>query len=345
MRAMQFSDFEGDLSILELPMPNLSIAGVVIKVEATGLCRSDWHGWMGHDSDISLPHVPGHELAGIVNAVGASVRNFQVGDRVTVPFICACGECEFCVRGDAQVCPTQTQPGFTGFGSFAEYVAIENADFNVISIPAGVSFSVAAALGCRFATAYRALVKRAKVEAGETVIIYGCGGVGLSAVMIAKALGAMVYAVDVSVSALELAASLGAIPINSKEVDPVEFIQNFGGADIAIDALGSELTAGQSVLSLQRRGRHLQLGLMLTPTGLSAMPMGRVIAWELDLLGSHGMAARDYPEMLAMVNAGILDPSDLVTREVGLTEGMRALKEMGSSHTSAGITVINPTVA
>ncbi len=345
MKAIQFTEFEGDLSVLELPMPHLSDKGVVIKVEATGLCRSDWHGWMGHDSDISLPHVPGHELAGVISAVGSLVKKYSVGDRVTVPFVCGCGDCEFCLRGDAQVCPTQTQPGFTGFGSFAEYVAIENADFNLISIPSGVSFSVAAALGCRFATAYRGLVKRAKVTSGEKVIIYGCGGVGLSAVMISKALGATVYAVDINQSALEMAASLGAIPINSREVDPVAFIQNLGGAHVAVDALGSEATAGQSVMSLRRRGRHVQLGLMLTPDGLSAMPIGRVIAWELDLLGSHGMAARDYPEMLAMVVAGTLDPSILVTREVGLIEGTTALKEMGTSTSiSAGITVIKPSI-
>ena len=341
MKAMYFSEFQGELSVVDLPKPELSPNGVVIKVEATGLCRSDWHGWMGHDVDISLPHVPGHELAGVISAVGSEVKKHSVGDRVTVPFVCGCGECEFCLRGDAQVCPTQTQPGFTGFGSFAEYVAIENADFNLIDIPEGVSFSVAAALGCRFATAYRGLVKRAKVLANERVVIYGCGGVGLSAIMISKALGATVYAVDVNSHALELAASLGAIPINSTEVDPVAFLQSAGGAHVAVDALGSETTAGQSILSLQRRGRHLQLGLMLTPTGLSALPIGRVIAWELDLLGSHGMAARDYSEMLAMVASGTFNPSILITREVDLAEGLISLQEMSSS-SPTGITVIHP---
>jgi len=341
MKAMYFSEFQGELSVVDLPKPELSPNGVVIKVEATGLCRSDWHGWMGHDVDISLPHVPGHELAGVITAVGSEVKKHSVGDRVTVPFVCGCGECEFCLRGDAQVCPTQTQPGFTGFGSFAEYVAIENADFNLIDIPEGVSFSVAAALGCRFATAYRGLVKRAKVLANERVVIYGCGGVGLSAIMISKALGATVYAVDVNSHALELAASLGAIPINSTEVDPVAFLQSAGGAHVAVDALGSETTAGQSILSLQRRGRHLQLGLMLTPTGLSALPIGRVIAWELDLLGSHGMAARDYSEMLAMVASGTFNPSILITREVDLAEGLISLQEMSSS-SPTGITVIHP---
>jgi alcohol dehydrogenase len=339
MKAIYFTEFKGTLSVVDIAIPVPTDAGVVIKVEATGLCRSDWHAWMGHDSDIVLPHVPGHEFAGVISSVGSLVSKFAVGDRVTVPFVCGCGKCTYCVRGDAQVCPTQTQPGFTGFGSFAEYVAIDNADFNLINIPSEVSFATAAALGCRFATAYRGLIKRAKLMAGEKVVIYGCGGVGLSAVMIAKAQGAIVYAVDINDGALEVAASLGAQIINSRTTDPVAFLQNLGGADVAVDALGSEATAGTSVLSLARGGRHLQLGLLLTPNGLTAMPMARVIAWELDLLGSHGMSAHDYPEMLALVATGALDPSLLVKREVGLEEGAIALADLDSQR-AGGITII-----
>lgn len=341
MNSIYFTQFKGPLSVVEIPIPDPTDHGVVIKVEATGLCRSDWHAWMGHDSDISLPHVPGHEFAGIISAIGNAVTNFKVGDRVTVPFVCGCGKCTYCLRGDAQVCPTQTQPGFTGFGSFAEYVAIDNADFNLITIPQEVSFATAAALGCRFATAYRGLIKRAQLKAGESVVIYGCGGVGLSAIMIAKAHGATVYAVDISDAALEVAASLGAQVINSKTTDPVAHLQKLGGVDVAVDALGSQATANSSVLSLARRGRHLQLGLLLTPDGLTAMPMARVIAWELDLLGSHGMAARDYPEMLALVASGVLNPSLLVKREVGLAEGALALAEL-DNQAFGGITIIKP---
>ena len=339
MNAIYFTQFKGPLEIKDIPVPTATNDGVVIKVEATGLCRSDWHAWMGHDSDIVLPHVPGHEFAGVISEIGKQVTKFKVGDRVTVPFVCGCGKCQYCLRGDAQVCPTQTQPGFTGFGSFAEYVAIDNADFNLINIPSEVSFATAAALGCRFATAYRGLIKRAKIMAGEKVVIYGCGGVGLSAVMIAKAQGAIVFAADINDGALEVAASLGAQTINSRTTDPVTFLQNLGGADVAVDALGSEATAGASVLSLARGGRHLQLGLLLTPSGLTAMPMARVIAWELTLLGSHGMAARDYPEMLALVASGALNPSLLVKREVGIEEGAIALADLDSQG-AAGITII-----
>jgi alcohol dehydrogenase len=341
MRSIQFTQFQAGLSIVDIPIPKPSESGVVIKVEATGLCRSDWHAWMGHDSDIVLPHVPGHEFAGSISAVGSLVKNFKVADRVTVPFVCGCGKCPYCLRGDAQVCPTQTQPGFTHFGSFAEYVAIDNADFNLINIASQISFATAASLGCRFATSYRGLVKRAKVKKGEKVVVFGCGGVGLSAIMIAKSQGAIVYAVDVNDQALAIAASLGAQVINSKSIDAVSFMQNLGGADIAIDALGSEATAGASILCLARGGRHLQLGLMLTPTGLSAIPMARVIAWELDLLGSHGMAAKDYPEMLELVASGVLAPDLLVKREISLEEGALALADLANQG-SSGITIINP---
>jgi len=341
MNSIYFTKFKGPLSVVDIPVPSPTNDGVVIKVEATGLCRSDWHAWMGHDSDIVLPHVPGHEFAGVISEIGIQVSKFKVGDRVTVPFVCGCGKCQYCLRGDAQVCPTQTQPGFTGFGSFAEYVAIDNADFNLIHIPAEVSFATAAALGCRFATSYRGLNKRAKVKSGETVAIFGCGGVGLSAIMIAKAQGANVYAIDINDDALEIATSLGAQTINSKNTDPVTYLQNLGGAHVAVDALGSEATAGASVLSLARGGRHLQLGLLLTPSGLTAMPMARIIAWELDLLGSHGMAAVDYPEMLALVASGVLNPSLLVKREVNLQDGATALADL-SNQQQGGITIIKP---
>jgi alcohol dehydrogenase len=341
MNAIYFTQFKGPLEIKDIPVPTATNDGVVIKVEATGLCRSDWHAWMGHDSDIVLPHVPGHEFAGVISEIGKAVTKFKVGDRVTVPFVCGCGKCQYCTRGDAQVCPMQTQPGFTGFGSFAEYVAINNADFNLVTIPENVSFATAAALGCRFATSYRGLIKRAKVKSGETVAIFGCGGVGLSAIMIAKAQGANVYAIDINDDALEIATSLGAQTINSKNTDPVTYLQNLGGAHVAVDALGSEATAGASVLSLARGGRHLQLGLLLTPSGLTAMPMARIIAWELDLLGSHGMAAVDYPEMLALVASGVLNPSLLVKREVNLQDGATALADL-SNQQQGGITIIKP---
>ena len=347
MQAIYFSEFGGELSIEDVPNPTASTNGVVIEVKATGLCRSDWHAWMGHDGDVALPHVPGHELAGIVSEIGAGVTKFNVGDRVTVPFVNGCGKCQYCASGNAQVCPTQTQPGFTQWGSYAEYVSIENADFNLIALPDAISFSTAAALGCRFATAFRGLTARAKVQPGEWVAIFGCGGVGISAIMIAKALGARVIAIDISPAALAKATQIGAdVTINSSEADVLAQINQItgDGADVSIDALGSQATSTQSILSLRRRGRHLQLGLLLTPDGLTPEPMGRVIAYELDLHGSHGMAAADYPQMLEMVESEVLRPDLLVEKTVGFNKAISVLAAMGDSSRDSvgGITVFDP---
>ena len=347
MRAIYFTQFGGELTIKDVPAPTAPTNGVVIEVKATGLCRSDWHAWMGHDSDVVLPHVPGHELAGIVSAIDPGVTQFKVGDRITVPFVNGCGTCQYCTSGNAQVCPTQTQPGFTQWGSYAQYAAIENADFNLIALPDAISFSTAAALGCRFATAFRGLTARARVQPQEWVAIFGCGGVGQSAIMIAKALGARVIAIDISPVALAKAIQLGAdITINSSTSDALAQIRaaTGDGADISIDALGSQTTSTQSILSLRRRGRHLQLGLLLTPDGLTPEPMARVIAYELDILGSHGMAAADYPQMLAMVASGALRPDLLVERTVDLNEAITALQAMRdpAGATVGGITIINP---
>src|SRR5690242_10512210 len=246
MRAVWFDAYGAIPQLREVPEPDCPDAGVVIEVAATGLCRSDWHGWQGHDPDITLPHVPGHELAGVVEAVGPGVTRWRPGDRVTVPFVCACGTCPACAVGDQQVCERQTQPGFTHWGSFAEYVALDHADVNLVAVPPEMSFATAASLGCRFATAFRAVVQQGGVAAGEWVAVHGCGGVGLSAVMIAAASGARVVAVDVSPRALALAREFGAAECvdATGTPDTAAAIRDLtgGGAHLSLDALGSPAT-------------------------------------------------------------------------------------------------------
>jgi alcohol dehydrogenase len=346
MRAVVFEEFAGPLEVRSVADPAPPRGGVVIRVEASGLCRSDWHGWMGHDSDIRLPHVPGHELAGTVEAVGADVANWRAGARVTVPFVCACGRCAACASGAQQVCERQTQPGFTHWGSFAEYVVIENADTNLVAIPDELSFATAASLGCRFATAFRAVVTQGRVAAGEWVAVHGCGGVGLSAVMIAVACGAQVVAVDVSPAALALARQFGAaVCLDASSVDgdvgSVVRDASGGGAHVSLDALGSPATCAASVNSLRRHGKHVQVGLLPPAAGQPVVPMDRVIALELAIVGSHGMAAHAYPPMLAMVGSGVLRPDLLVTRVIGLDDAPHSLAAMGTAPGS-GMTVIEP---
>ncbi|MCX5437449.1 zinc-dependent alcohol dehydrogenase family protein [Streptomyces sp. NBC_00056] len=342
MRAVVFEKFGERAEVREVPDPVPAPHGVVVRVEATGLCRSDWHGWMGHDPDVRLPHVPGHELAGVVEVVGADVLDRRPGDRVTVPFVCACGTCASCAAGDHQVCERQTQPGFTHWGSFAEYVALDHAAVNLVDVPDELSFATAAGLGCRFATAFRAVVAQGRVAAGEWVSVHGCGGVGLSAVMIAAASGARVVAVDVSPAALDLARAFGAAHcLNASEVpDVAAAVRELtgGGAHLSLDALGSPATCAASVGGLRRRGRHVQVGLLPQDP---VVPMGRVIGLELELLGSHGMAAHAYPGMLEMVRAGVLRPDLLVTSTITLDAAPAALEAMGTTP-GAGVTIIEP---
>jgi len=328
-------------------MPAAAAGGAVIRVEAAGLCRSDWHGWQGHDLDIvSLPHVPGHEFAGIVHAVGDGVRRVQVGERVVVPFICGCGGCTWCVSGSAQGCPNQWQPGFHGPGCYAEFTAIPWADFNLVALPDGLPFEVAASLGCRFATSYRGIVEVAGVTAGEWVTVFGCGGVGLAAVMIARSRGARVIGIDVNSDALARASQAGAeITVDAGAGDAVEMIQAVvpQGADVAVDALGSARTADSAARSLRIHGRHLQIGL-LPPAVIgdhATVPMHTVIGRELSVLGSHGMAAAGYPRLLADIAAGLLDPAQLIARTITLAEAPGALAEM-SAGTEPGVTIIRP---
>lgn len=341
MLAVQYAAYGATPTVVDLAPPACPDDGAVIEVRATGVCRSDWHAWQGHDP-VPLPHVPGHELAGVVVEVGPLVTTRTVGERVTVPFVCGCGRCDWCAAGDAQVCPQQTQPGFTGPGSFAERVAVHAADLNVVPLPDDLDFMTAASLGCRFATAFRALTAHARVRPGDRVAVHGCGGVGLSAVMIAAALGARVVAVDVSTQALERAGELGAAALVEGGADAVRRVVELtdGGAHVSLDAVGSTDTAVASVSCLRPRGRHVQVGLLLGEHAAPPLPMGLVVARELEIYGSHGMAARDYPAMLDLVASGALRPDLLVGTVIGLEDAGAALAAMSRPATSAGVTVV-----
>ena len=344
MRAVVYGAVGAAPTVVDVPDPACPDDGVVLDVAATGVCRSDWHAWRGHEV-VALPHTPGHELAGTVREVGRAVSRWRVGDRVTVPFVLGCGTCELCRAGDTQVCTDQEQPGFTLPGSFAEQVALPRADTNLVRLPDDLSFVAAAALGCRFATAYRAVATHGAVRAGQWVAVHGCGGVGLSAVMIAKALGGRVVAVDVSTAALDAARDLGADTVveASAAADVAALVREVtgGGAQVSLDALGDAEVVAASVAGLRPRGKHVQVGLLHGHAARSAVPMDIVVAREIAVLGSHGMPAVDYPAMLDLVASGALDPERLVTRRIGLSDAGAALAEMDGP-TAPGITVIVP---
>lgn len=343
MRAAVYTEFQKPLSIQDVATPKPSESGVVLKVKACGICRSDWHGWMGNDPDIKLPHVPGHEFAGVVEKIGSDVKLWKKGDRVTLPFVCACGGCPQCVSGNQQICDYQFQPGFTAWGAFAEFVAVDYADANLVRLPEEIDFVAAAALGCRFITSFRAVVEQGKISGGEWLAVHGCGGVGLSAIMIGAALGANVAAIDISDEKLEFAKSIGAAAtVNAKTKNVIEAVKQItgGGANVSIDALGNPEICFNSISSLRKRGKHIQVGLMEAEHRRTAIPMDLVIARELEILGSHGMQACKYPEMLEMIQRGKLQPQKLIGKTISLEESLQELTDM-NNFAEVGVTIID----
>lgn len=344
MRAVVYDSLGGPWRSTEVADPTPPPDGVVLRVEAAGLCRSDWHAWHGHDNVSTFPHVPGHEFAGTIAEVGPEVTRWRVGDRVAVPFVCACGRCLVCESGNHQVCPHQWQPGFDGWGGFAEYVALPAADVNLVRLPREVDADVAAALGCRVATAYRAVATIGRVSAGEEVAVHGAGGVGLAALAIARALGARVIVIDPSPAARDTALRLGAAVALEPSSGLVEAVREVtaGGPHVSLDAIGDDLACRTSIASLRPRGRHVQVGLLPPGTAVDPVPMHMVISRELEVLGSHGLAAHDYPELLDLVTSGRLRPDLLVARTITLDEVPEAFMLIGTPDQPSGMTLIHP---
>jgi alcohol dehydrogenase len=346
MKAVTYHEFGGRIGIESVSDPTPAPDGAVVQVEATGLCRSDWHGWRGHDPDIKkFPHVPGHEFAGIVVEVGRDVSGNFVGQRVTVPFVAGCGNCVECRRGNQHICDAQYQPGFNGWGSFAEFVAVRYAAGNIVPLPDVISSKAAAALGCRVATSYRAVAAQGNVKPGQWVAVHGCGGAGLAAVMVAHALGARVIAVDIRPEPLALAKQVGAeIVLNAQEVaDIPSAIQDLTGrgADLSLDTLGSATTLSNSILSLRKLGRHVQVGHLTDQETLPAKLVRRTIGYELDIKGSHGLQAHAYPGLFSLIESGKLNPTMLVERSTTLDEAPAALEAL-QEYRGCGVTIFMP---
>jgi alcohol dehydrogenase len=345
MRAAVFEAYRGPLEVRSVPDPACPADGVVLEVGACGVCRSDHHGWSGVDPDVALPHVPGHEFAGTVVETGPLCRNFRKGDRVTAPFILACGECPDCRAGEPTVCNHQHVVGFSGWGAFAELLAVPRADFNLVRLPDELGLAEAAAMGCRLTTAFRGLVDRAALKPGEWLAIHGCGGVGLSAVMIGQAMGARILAVDINDEALHMARALGAnVTLNPSGLADVALaVRDItgGGAHVSIDGLGVTATIHNSLRGLRKLGRHVQIG---QPLGRHASPpvplLETVYARQIAILGTRGIAASRFPALLGMIAGGRLDPARMITRRIALSEGGGALKAM-DGYTGVGVTVID----
>ena len=333
MKAIYYENFKELPQIVELPIPVIRSESVLLEVKAAGLCRSDWHGWQGHDPDITLPHVPGHEFAGLIVEVGNDVRNWKEGDSVTTPFIQACGQCRYCRRGDQQVCESQQQAGFTTWGAFAQYVEVQYADVNLVRIPEKMSFAEAAVLGCRFGTAFRGIVDQGKLKSGDLAVILGAGGVGLSALLIARALGAVVMVIDINAQACELAERLGANYTTTKLTEgKVRMLQQeYGGAAVFVDAVGLPHAVNLSLRLLHRRGKFVQVGL-LDPQLKWEFSPAKLIAHEIEIIGSHGIQSHRYEFMLQFLEDGSIDLDQLIRKRCTLQEGITQMVAMGANH-------------
>ncbi len=364
MRAAVLEAYGDPLSIESVPEPELSAHGIVVEVEACGICRSDWHAWKGHgewaDDRVPRGQILGHEPAGRVAAVGEDVDRLEVDDPVAIPFNLGDGSCHQCRSGHGNVCVDGFALGFESDvpGAFAERVRVPHADFNATKLPEAVSSTDAAALGCRYVTAFHALVHRADIRAGDWVAVHGCGGLGLAAVQIASALGASVVAVDVRDGPLELAADAGADElVNASETADVptavaEAVASNGdakrpeaesgnaGVDVSVDALGRAETCRNSLDSLRIRGTHVQLGLTTdAERGEVSLPVDEITRWDVDFLGSRGMPPSRYDEILRMIASGRLDPGKLVTKTVALEDVSDRLAAM-SDYETRGIEVV-----
>ena len=345
MKAALFYHVRGAIAVEDVADPECPRDGVIVGVHACGVCRSDHHTWVGADKNLVVPHVLGHEFAGVVQEVGADCTKFRIGDRVTAPFILGCGHCPDCASGQPTICETQRLIGFTQWGAFAERVAVQAADFNVVRLPDSVGYAEAAGMGCRVTTAWRGLSDRAALNAGEWVAVHGCGGVGLSVIMLASALSARIVAIDVSEEALRKARQLGAdVCINANETKDVASAvreATDGGAHVSVDALGITTTFKNSLSSLRKLGRHVQIGMQIGSHATVSLPLlDLVYARQLSLYGMRGLGAAGFATLLDMVEAGKLDLGGLVTERIPLSKVGAALSLMDHGQ-PAGITVID----
>jgi propanol-preferring alcohol dehydrogenase len=347
MKAAVLEKTRKPLALMEIEEPKAVPGSVVLKVEAEGICRTDWHvwngdwGWVGMSPE--LPLVMGHEFGGTVVEVGEGVNSVRVGDRVTTPFHEACGRCSYCLVGRSNLCDDLEFIGLTHSGGYAEYTEIRNADFNCIQLPDNVDALSAAAIGCRYMTAFHAVTRQGRMEPGDWVVVYGAGGVGLSAVQIASSLGGQVIAVDLADDKLAKATAEGAAhTINAGSHDAPAAVCELtgGGANVAIGGLGSQVVVDAALMSLRKGGRLAQVGLTSqAEQGRVSIPIDHIIETEIELVGSVGNPHSDYPRLLNLVRRGILQPARIVGQQLGLQEVQGVLDAMDTFET-VGFSVI-----
>jgi len=341
MRAAQVIELKKPLRVGNVPDPTPGPHDVIVKVEASGVCRSDWHVWQGDLAWLGLtpqlPLIPGHEMGGVVEEVGSAVKNFKRGDRVTTPFHESCSHCSYCLSGQSNRCDHSQTFGVVKDGAYAEYMKVPNGDFNLVRLPDDVDFVTAAAIGCRYMTGFHG-VARANLKAGNWLVVNGTGGVGLSAVQVGAAVGAQVIAVDVDDTKLEMARREGAVAtVNARKENVGEVVKEItrGGAHASIDALGIRETILNSVTSLRKGGRHVQIGLTSSDEkGVVDIPIDMVTVMELEIVGSLGNPVTEYDGLLTLIAQGKLNPKSLVEREISLEQVTDVYNDMSNFKTN-----------
>ncbi len=319
MRALRLVETGKPLVMQEIPVPTVGPGDVLVSVKAAGICHSDAHYRAGRSPVYPLPMTLGHEVAGVVAQVGEQVMGIKEGDRVCVHYMATCGQCVYCNQGNEQFCTSGAMIGKYRDGGYAEYICVPAR--SVFQLPAEISFEQGAVLMCSSATSFHALQK-ARLRAGETVAIYGVGGLGMSAVQLARAFGALeVFAVDVRPVKLELARKFGAVPIHATELDPVTEIERLTharGVDVALELVGSSLTMEQAFKSLAIKGRLAIAGLTERP--FTIYPYRDLINKEAEIIGVSDHLAQELPKLLEWVRQGKLDLSEVITRTVPLEQ-------------------------
>jgi propanol-preferring alcohol dehydrogenase len=352
MRAVQVQHLRKPMEVRDIAIPDIGDDDVLVRVTACGICRTDWHVWNGDWTwaglNLPIPITLGHEIGGIVERVGSSISHLKPGMRVCVPFNLADGTCEYCRKGMQNLCENAAW-GFTtpGSGGFAQYARVPNANLNCVALPENVTEKDGAALGCRYMTSYRAVRSRARVQAGETVVVVGAGGVGTSAIQIAAAMGALVVAIDTKDSALQSVRKLGASHvINSADLstqdvrDRVKELVGSKGADVAIDAMGGTNSTLNALHSLAKGGRLCVAGLTTQDDhGEISIPVDQLVFNEWSLVGTLGNPHSDYPELLRLVDSGKLQPGKLITEEVALNDVQSVFDRIPSFETEGFVVV------
>jgi D-arabinose 1-dehydrogenase-like Zn-dependent alcohol dehydrogenase len=340
VRAAVLRAYNADLSMEDVAPPECPADGVVLKVLACGVCRSDWHGWTGEHPRVKPGQIGGHEYCGEVVEAGPRAT-WKVGDVLVAPFILACGACPSCQSGHGNTCPNQRLPGFVEPGAFAEYVAVPF-DHNLARLPDSLSPTVAAGLGCRVTTAWHALTGRAALQPGEWLAVHGTGGVGLSAAILGRAMGARVIVVDVVQDKLDHAMGLGAeAAVNAKDGGTAARIKEItgGGAHVSVEALGIPETVNASIECLRPLGRHVQVGLPTGHTARMEINMNAVYMGNIAMYGTRGMPSWRYPSLLGLIEAGRVDMAPLIAREVALSDVSAELRAFNGP-TPPGVAVV-----